>query len=211
MELREYISAMVGRKFGRWTVLSFSHKNINRAIVYNCLCDCGVKKSVNGQILRSGGSKSCGCLKSDVSRSKTLSKNPHWKGGRYINDSGYVMVYMPSHKRAQSNGYVREHILISEAAIGRPLPDSAQVHHYGHVSDNSKIIICENQEYHYLLHLRERAIEACGNPDFRKCKFCHEYDDIKNMYVNQSKHHGWNVYHRECQNEYDKKARNARF
>ena len=52
-----------------------------------------------------------------------------YKGGRYINDQGYVMILRPRHPRAASNGYVREHILVMEAYIGRPLKPNENIHH----------------------------------------------------------------------------------
>lgn len=41
------------------------------------------------------------------------------KGQVFIN--GYPVVYLPDHPRAKSNGYVREHILVAEKYLGRPL------------------------------------------------------------------------------------------
>jgi len=137
---------------------------------------------------------------------KFRDKHCSWKGGRYLNDSGYVMVYNPEHSRSSSNGYVREHILLIEKAIGKPFPFKSQTHHYGDISDNTKIILCENQEYHYLLHIRADALKKCGNANFRRCKFCKEYDDPKNMHVKQIKSgsRGWNCYHLECARVYDR-------
>jgi len=197
---------MVGRRFGRWTVIKETNQRSGSSIMYECRCDCGVVRPVNGQSLRNGKSASCGCLNLEVLSSQTGDKNPHWKGGRYINDAGYVMVYDPDHPRAMSNGYVREHIIISERAFGGGLPANAQIHHYGHVSDNSKLVVCEDQEYHLLLHIRSRALKACGDANKRKCKFCRKYDSVENLYIQHSKlGHGWNIYHKDCRSAYNKK------
>lgn len=51
-----------GRRFGRLTVESFSHK-INRQTCWNCICDCGARKKINRSSLISGGTVSCGCKK----------------------------------------------------------------------------------------------------------------------------------------------------
>jgi hypothetical protein len=48
---------MTGKKYGKWTVLS--HARDKR---WNCRCDCGTEKEVEGLTLRDGRSKSCGCL-----------------------------------------------------------------------------------------------------------------------------------------------------
>lgn len=58
-----------GRKFGRWTVLSFSHKVScgNGANYYwNCICDCGTVKKVSASSLRGGKSTSCGCYNKEI-------------------------------------------------------------------------------------------------------------------------------------------------
>src|SRR5687767_2500438 len=43
-----------------------------------------------------------------------------WKGGRTMR-RGYVMLNMPDHPRADSKGYVAEHIVVWEEANGRKL------------------------------------------------------------------------------------------
>ena len=59
---------VIGRKFGRLTVLSFSHTEKGHAYV-NCQCDCGNVAVVNSHTLKHGGTRSCGCLAIDM-RSK---------------------------------------------------------------------------------------------------------------------------------------------
>lgn len=52
---------LTGRKFGRLTVLSRA-ESTTRRIKWNCRCDCGTEKVVSGENLRSGHTKSCGCI-----------------------------------------------------------------------------------------------------------------------------------------------------
>lgn len=177
-----------------------------------CLCGCG--KETN---LRSRNDPSRGHVKGQPSDylsghfartvDSSRDKNPHWKGGRYLNHSGYVMIYLPEHKRAMTNGYVREHLVIAEKAIGRELPSGVQVHHAGKSSDNSQLVICQNQEFHKLLHIREKALSECGDANKRKCKFCHKYDHVENLHCKRIKRKkgGWNIYHMECVRAYDRK------
>ena len=57
--------------------------------------------------------------------------HPNWKGGRYIDTRGYVQV------RIGSNKYVREHRLVMERHLGRPLAKGECVHHKnGDKTDN---------------------------------------------------------------------------
>lgn len=127
-----------------------------------------------------------------------------WKGGRYINDGGYQMVANHTHPRKQPNGYIREHILIAEGLIGKELPDKAQIHHYGEKHDNSKMVICQDQEYHYLLHMRTDALNKGGNSKYRKCKFCQEWDSPENLHIGHSPPNGWNIHHQICEARYEK-------
>ena len=54
-----------GKKFGRWKVIKFVEKK-GRMFFWECICECGTIRNVNGSELRLGRSKSCGCLVSDL-------------------------------------------------------------------------------------------------------------------------------------------------
>jgi len=56
---------LTGKKFGNFTVVSLS-SNRNRRVHWRCLCACGKGKDVSGSALRSGNTKSCGCLKAEL-------------------------------------------------------------------------------------------------------------------------------------------------
>src|SRR6266850_4124096 len=91
-----------------------------------------------------------------------------------------------------------EHILIAEKAFGGLLPKGTQVHHVdgnGENNRNDNLVICPNQKYHFLLHIRTRALEACGNPNWRKCAYCHKWDEPQNLYIWGDGHI---CHHRKC-------------
>ena len=105
-------------------------------------------------------------------------KNPMWNGGKRI-----------------TNG----HVLIAERALGRKLPEKAQGHHVNHIrhdNRNDNLVICEDDAYHKLIHLRERAYLATGNPKSRKCKFCKQWG------LDVAIDKAGNVYHRTCRKAY---------
>lgn len=49
------------------------------------------------------------------------------KGKSYTTPKGYVMAYAPDHPRANSGGYVLEHLIISEKALRKFLPATAHI------------------------------------------------------------------------------------
>lgn len=54
---------MIDKKFNRLTVLSESVSDSHGQITYTCSCECGnIVEGIRGCDLRSGNTKSCGCL-----------------------------------------------------------------------------------------------------------------------------------------------------
>ena len=52
---------MIGSRFGGWVVVAFSHKK-RSGPYYLCKCDCGTERIVFRGNLKSGKTRSCGCL-----------------------------------------------------------------------------------------------------------------------------------------------------
>jgi hypothetical protein len=78
--------------------------------------------------------------------------------------------------RGQSGGHKAEHIRVAEAALGKSMPDEAVVHHVnndGLDNRNQNLVICQDNSYHRLLHVRERVVRAGGNPNTQRiCPTC---------------------------------------
>ncbi len=53
---------LVGQTFNRLHVVSIHHRNERGRAFYFCLCVCGKEKIIDGRSLKSGVTKSCGCL-----------------------------------------------------------------------------------------------------------------------------------------------------
>lgn len=57
---------MVGKRFGRLLVTREAGRDDRNHLLYSCVCDCGNTVTVLGSLLRSGETKSCGCLALEV-------------------------------------------------------------------------------------------------------------------------------------------------
>jgi hypothetical protein len=118
----------------------------------------------------------------------TMKRAPSGTGS--INAQGYRVFHRPNGESG------REHVIVAERAIGHRLPKGAIVHHVNGIrtdNRNSNLVVCPNDSYHQLLHVRQRALAACGNANFRKCDYCPKYDDPSIM-----KSHGNRYFHPEC-------------
>lgn len=61
------LSALIdetGNKYGLLTVLEYSGTTTGGGALWKCRCDCGNTVEIRGESLRSGHTKSCGCVKS---------------------------------------------------------------------------------------------------------------------------------------------------
>lgn len=77
-------------------------------------------------------------LRSQHGRGSPLEKNYFWKGGRAIDDDGYVLLKSPGHPFATKDGYVREHRLVMEEVLGRYLDPAEVVHHRDRNKQNNR-------------------------------------------------------------------------
>lgn len=82
-----------GEKYGRLTVIEYSHTNKGIAF-WKCCCDCGNIASVAGGKLKTGKTKSCGCLKLENVR-RQRKKNEYEIFGEYarvrVSDTEYML------------------------------------------------------------------------------------------------------------------------
>jgi hypothetical protein len=63
--------------------------------------------------------------------------NYFWQGGYAVDEAGYILVKTPGHPNATAGGYVRQHRLVMERALGRYLtPEEVVDHKNRDTSDN---------------------------------------------------------------------------
>lgn len=63
------VKDLIGRKFGRLTVISCKGKANNGKYQWECICDCGKIVTVKGNSLTTGHTKSCGCFELETKKS----------------------------------------------------------------------------------------------------------------------------------------------
>ena len=65
---------LTGKRFGRLVVIEREGTYISPSYssfpLWHCRCDCGAECIVNGNSLRNGFTRSCGCLRSDMTRAR---------------------------------------------------------------------------------------------------------------------------------------------
>lgn len=77
------------------------------------------------------------------SLSKKREHSSNWHGGIRVTKRGYRQVLFPEHPRADSSGYVMEHILVWEKETGFSVPKGCCIHHLnGNKSDNRIENLC---------------------------------------------------------------------
>ena len=59
------VKDLTGQRFGRWLILERAVKR-GKGTRYICRCDCGTVRTLYGDGLKSGNSKSCGCLRDEL-------------------------------------------------------------------------------------------------------------------------------------------------
>src|SRR5208337_574300 len=90
-----------GQKYGRLLVKKLSRRH-DKAVYWDCLCDCGKRATVRSNDLRKGHIKSCGCLlKENLAGGKN---HPSYKHG-LSRDPLYSM-WRHAKERAAKNGVV---------------------------------------------------------------------------------------------------------
>jgi len=111
-----------------------------------------------------------------------------------------------NYQRHRNCQYV--HRTMAEDVLGRPLTTNERVHHVDENKSNntpSNLVICPDEAYHRLLHVRQRVVDAGGDPN--KDKWCgyHKCLHLKTEFSTSPRH--FDGLHTTCRagtNEYRK-------
>ncbi len=83
---KQKLKDLTGKRFGKLTALEHVASELNGGnAIWRCLCDCGnVKDVVGGQLSPKTGTRSCGCIRSEITKKHPID----WTVNITHNDSG---------------------------------------------------------------------------------------------------------------------------
>ena len=144
------------------------------------------------------------------------SNNPHYNNGKTYSKNDGILLTLPNHPNARKNGTVLEHIVICSAVLGKPLPLKAIIHHWDKNNSNNKsfnLLICQDQSFHMVIHMRQKAYEQSGHADYRYCNTCEKWHSTKDMCKNRNASLGYGhickVCHRDAERIRRKETKNV--
>lgn len=82
---------LVGKKFGRLTVVERAENDKYCTARWKCKCICGGETITSTTHLKSGHTKSCGCFAKEIAKEKAL-KNPHFYKHGLFKNSSYIRI-----------------------------------------------------------------------------------------------------------------------
>lgn len=105
--------------------------------------------------------------------------NCNWKGGKYKDKRGYVLIYKPNHPDVQKTGYMFEHRIVMEKHLGRRLTKDERVHHINGKREDNRIENLQlfNNESE---HTKQYHLDSLPHPpvpkrgDYLNCDYCGE-------------------------------------
>lgn len=93
--LRPNVKDLTGLRFGRLIVLEIAEMSADRRVQWRCQCDCGVQVVRLAKTLKRGFTKSCGCLRREVSAAMVVAMNH--KHGHSIASDKQTRVATPTY------------------------------------------------------------------------------------------------------------------
>ena len=107
--------------------------------------------------------------------------NPAWRGGKYKNEDGYILVKKPDHPYSiKRTHYIFEHRLVMEKHLGRYLTKNEIVHHKNEIRDDNRIenLMLVTRGEHNGIH------RTIGERPLTKKEINHRYWVKRNQFVN---------------------------
>lgn len=111
-----------------------------------------------------------------------------------ISEKGYVLLVLHAWHPLATYGEIGEHRLVVYHALGhKELPKGTEIHHFDEDpahNHNTNLVVCQDRNYHILLHVRQRIVDVGGDPNTQKiCSTCKQLLPNSDFYKS-IKHHG---------------------
>lgn len=106
---------LTGDRYGRLVALSLDHIRPSGGAVWRCRCDCGQETLATSNHLRTGTTKSCGCLNRERRIENCLSRSTHGHAPRRSQSKTYI-AWCNMHRRCAPTSPDAEHYF--ERGIG---------------------------------------------------------------------------------------------
>ncbi len=132
----------IGQKYNYLLILdTYYEKKHYRC---KCRCDCGKIFHYRLDRIKSGDKKSCGCKTQRKQRTRF----------QYFDSTGYCKIYCPDHHKADTYGFVHEHVVIMENYLGKKIKNKEVVHHNEDRGNNdiSNLRLFKSQKEHMRWH-----------------------------------------------------------
>jgi hypothetical protein len=97
--------------------------------------------------------------KKKISNAEMGEKSATWKGGRYPNADGYIIIIMHKHPFADNRGRYMEHRFVWEQHHGRYLTKEEQIHHINEIKHDNRLenlMLFPNNAAHRAFHNKKR-------------------------------------------------------
>lgn len=94
---------LCGQSFGRMTVVLEAGRDKHKNVLWKCVCECGNVSFATTHDLESGHTRSCGCLRSEV----TTSKNTRNRSTKRSNDIHLYNVWAAMKQRCCNSNHAR--------------------------------------------------------------------------------------------------------
>lgn len=105
---------ITGQTFGRLTVLRPSHKDARGEWYWLCKCECGNQITASGYKIRSGNTKSCGCLQNELRKSGVLRRTHGMTNNRIYYEWCNMKSRCNNHKNTMYKNYGGRGIRVCE-------------------------------------------------------------------------------------------------
>lgn len=154
---------LAGQTFGQLTAISIAQRGSGSRVKWLCQCSCGAEAIVDSSKLRSGHTKSCGCIHRPAIERFNKKTTPgangciEWTGG--LNGAGYGQFYVgtstPGRRAEGETGKGYAHRWSYEYHVG-PIPQGM---HLDHLCRNRK---CVNPAHLEPVTIGENLLRGVG-------------------------------------------------